>query len=225
LRRNFHQSRSDDYQPDSSSGPKTNRRPRPRIGSYAFFVDPSLSALDAPVAWVTDTGIATLSAIATRAAVASSADLNLSTLTCIRHIVFERGDVERLLIHTTDAAIAVILRGDRIIKTPVDVVFHIDGLARAHSAGAVLMALPRVLTGPPRQAVKSVRRNLLRNALIALDGRRAGASYREMAAVAFGRTKTAVAWTSPSRAMKDQMFRAHDRGIELAGGGHIRLLG
>lgn len=175
------------------------------------------------MAWVTETGIATVSATATSAAVASNADLNLSSLPCIRHIVVERYDVERLLIHTTDAAIAIKLSGDRIIENPVNVMFHVDGLARAAAVGSLLVQLPRVLTGPCRHALQSVRRNLLRNALIALDGRRAGASYREMAVVAFGLKRAAVAWNSPSRAMKDQMIRAHDKGVELSGGGHLRL--
>jgi hypothetical protein len=176
------------------------------------------------VAWVTETGIATLSASATSATSASRADFNLSVLPCIRHIVVERSVAERLLVHTTTSAIAIELRGDKISEGSVNVVFHVAGLGRARSTGAMLIALPHVLTGPPRHRVKSVRRNLLCNALISLDGRRAGASYREMASVAFGHKRALAAWNSPSRAMKDQVIRAHDKGVELVAGGYLKLL-
>lgn len=175
------------------------------------------------MSWMLEFGAATLHATAIRAASGTTADLNLSALACIRHIVVEYDNLQRLLIHVTDVAIAIELRGARIADMPVNVRFHVDGLAKVAVSGALLMQLPRVLSGPPRRAVRSVRRNLLCNALIALDGRRAGASYREMAAVAFGRDRAAAAWNSPSRAMKDQMIRAYEKGVELADGGYLRL--
>lgn len=175
------------------------------------------------MSWLPEIGAISLKATAIRARLSSTADLDLSALTCIRHIVVECGDVDRLLVHATGAAIAIDMRGDRIFDNPVNVTFHVDGIAKATVSGAVLMQLPRVLTGPPRHVVRSVRRNLLRNALIALDGKRAGASYREIASVAFGRARATAAWNSPSRAMKDHMIRAHDKGTHLAHGGYRRL--
>jgi hypothetical protein len=97
-------------------------------------------------------------------------------------------------------------------------------MKKAAAAGSLLMQLPQVLVSPDRRCVKSVRGNLLRNALIALDGRRIGASYREMASAAFGHGRTASAWNSPSRAMKDQMIRALDKGSILVNDGYKRLL-
>ncbi len=209
--------------PGNSFGNAMNARQRPLSGTCAPFVDPRLTALEAPVSWLPEIGAITLNATAIRAGLLSTADLDLSALACIRHIVVECGDADRLLIHATSAAIAIDLRGDRILDSPVNVTFHVDGIAKATVSGAVLMQLPRVLNGPPRHVIRSVRRNLLRNALIALDGKRAGASYREMASVAFGRARATTAWNSSSRAMKDQMIRAHDKGTHLAHGGYQRL--
>jgi Uncharacterized conserved protein (DUF2285) len=208
---------------DTVSGNAFSRRRTQQPGTYAPFVDPNLTALDAPVLWLPEIGAATLNGTAIRAGQNLTADLTLSGLTCLRHIVIECDNVHQLLVHATDAAITIDLRGDRIVDTPVNVVFHVEGLAQARKLGALLMHLPRVLNGPPRHVVTSVRRNLLRNALIALDGRRVGASYRDMAAVAFGDARAKAAWNSPSRAMKDQMIRAHDKGVELASGGYRRF--
>jgi hypothetical protein len=165
-----------------------------------------------------------LNATAIRARTSAKADLNLSELSCIRHVVIEPDEAQRLLVHTTDKSVAIVLRGEAIISTPVNVRFHVDGMAESATAGAVLMRLAKMLTVAPRYAVQSVRRNLLRNAMMALDGRRAGASYRDIANVAFGHDRASSAWNSPSRAMKDQMVRALAKGEMLANGEHLLLL-
>ncbi len=64
----------------------------------------------------------------------------------------------------------------------------------------------------------------LRNALVAVDCQRLGLSYRETAAVIYGRQRAEEAWNSPSRAMKDEMRRALTKGRDLVEGGYRNLL-
>lgn len=163
-------------------------------------------------------------ATAAHASSADDADLSLAKLPSVRHIIIKPNTTQRLLVHVTDAAMTLELKGDQIIDAPVNVTFHIDGLAHALSAGAHLVRLPRLLSQHPRHAVRSVRRNLLRDALITLDGRHAGASYRDMANIAFGHARATAAWNSASRALKDHMVRALDKGLALVDGGYRQLL-
>lgn len=65
----------------------------------------------------------------------------------------------------------------------------------------------------------------MRDALITLDGRCAGATYREIASVIYGIARTRSAWSSPSRAMKDRMRHALLRGEQFRDGLYRNLLG
>ena len=174
--------------------------------------------------WLPETGAAAVTATSAHATIIADADVALPQLASVRHVVVENERTQHLLVHSTDLAVSLVLHGDPITEAPVNLTFHIHRLSLAPVAGAILMKLPTVLLASPRRGLVSARRTLLRDALIALDGRRAGASYREMAAVAVGPARAAMAWSSPSRALKDHMVRAHDKGALLAAGGYRRLI-
>ena len=60
------------------------------------------------------------------------------------------------------------------------------------------------------------------DAVIALDGHAAGASYREIAAVIFGRDRVARDWPDPS--LKDPVRHSLSRGQAYANGGYRALI-
>lgn len=154
----------------------------------------------------------------------TDADLALNRLSCVKHIVVGPDRTQWLLMHTTAMAMMFELRGEQIADAPVNVTILIGGLAHAKPTGALLMKVPVLLSSQPRYTLNSVSRILLRTALIALDGRRIGASYRDVADVAFGTKLATKAWNSPGRAMKDHVIRASKHGAALAAGGYERLL-
>ncbi|MEQ1616101.1 MAG: DUF2285 domain-containing protein [Hyphomicrobiaceae bacterium] len=195
-----------------------------RAGDCIPFVDPGLSALDAPVCWLPDTGAAALTASSSFAPVAADADLALDRLTSVQHIVVASNRIQRLLVHSTDCALALELHGDKITSGPVNLTFHIHRVALATAVAPLFARLPSLLFDAPRRRVVSARRNLLRDALIALDGRQVGASYRETAVVAYGPEWTTAAWSGSSRALKDHMIRAYDKGLVMSAGGYRQLL-
>jgi len=83
-----------------------------------------------------------------------------------------------------------------------------------------------LITAPSKLAVErpwTARWLALRDALVALDGDQAGASYREMAVIHFGEERVAAYWRTNS-ALKDKMRRALARGIEMRDGGYRALL-
>jgi hypothetical protein len=62
----------------------------------------------------------------------------------------------------------------------------------------------------------------LRDALIALDGRRAGATFREIAVVIYGRERIDRDW--PGAGLKVRVRRDFRRGLALCSGGYRDLL-
>ncbi|MEQ1715058.1 MAG: hypothetical protein ABL907_03570, partial [Hyphomicrobium sp.] len=148
------------------------------------FVDPGLSALDAPVCWLPDTGAPTLTAMSSHAPGAADADLALDRLPSVQHIVGVTDRIQRLLVHATGCGLALDLHGDTVTSGPVNLTFQVHRLSRVAAVAALLAKLPSLLFDDPRRRIISARRTLLRDALVAFDGRLAGASYRDMAVVA-----------------------------------------
>jgi hypothetical protein len=64
----------------------------------------------------------------------------------------------------------------------------------------------------------------LHHALIALDGRLAGKTYREIAITIFGEKRVAEEWQGPSQFLKDRTRRLVAKGTELMMGGYRDLL-
>ena len=198
--------------------------PRPKAGASIAFVAPGLSAPDAPVCWLPSTGAATLDAIASRPPHGSRADLALSKLACVRHVIIDSGGSERLLLATSEKSITLRLRGRPIIRSPVTVTLQIRGLSQAARQGALLAALPGLLRQAPRVIERTRRQIFLRDALVALDARAAGGSYRDIATVIAGAERARTAWASPSRALKDRMRRVLQSGAALRDGGYRHLI-
>jgi hypothetical protein len=67
-------------------------------------------------------------------------------------------------------------------------------------------------------------RLVLRNALVALDGRHLGASHRDIAEVILGRERVREAWSGRGGWLKERMRRAVAIGEELRDGGYRRAL-
>jgi hypothetical protein len=75
------------------------------------------------------------------------------------------------------------------------------------------------------EAESPLMRVKLRQCLIAVDGRRQGLSYRDLAKVLFGVERVASEWNGPSRFLKERTRRLVDRGVGLVDGRYRDLLG
>jgi len=76
---------------------------------------------------------------------------------------------------------------------------------------------------PAGHASRAANRRLLQ-ILRALDGRRAGASYRDIAVVLFGPERVAKDWGDDGDHLKNHVRRLVKRGEVLVNGGYRRLL-
>jgi hypothetical protein len=187
------------------------------------FVDPALGAGDAPFCWRADAGGSELTARA-YPSVTRRADLRVAGSASIPHAVIGPGPVTRLLIRTTDRVLTLAVSGPCALHVPIRLVLVMDGLAHARAAAVLIAALPDVLAGDPRSIRRSRWQLFHQRALIALDGRSHGASYRQIAVAVVGAERARSAWLSPSRALKDLMCRAVAKGEALRDGAYRELL-
>ena len=188
------------------------------------FVDPASRAPEAPIDWIEELGAAKIDAVARAPRKGERSDVHLAELQCIRHIVVSSGGEEALLINTSDKALTLRLRGTTALRGPVCLTFLIDGIRALRDAGRSILNLPDMLTGRPRKFNRSRRQLLLREAVIALDGRTAGATYQDVAVVIAGVESARAAWRSSDHSLKDRMRRALKAGMRFRNGRYRILI-
>jgi hypothetical protein len=194
------------------------------VGPSVPFVDPALIAPLAPVLWLPETGAQRLDALSRHPSAGNAADLTLSSLRCVRHVIRGPDNCEYLLLRTTERSVAIKLSGQRITQSPVCVAFLVHGLSRTKEVAAILAELLELFTKAPRWVKPGSRRNLIRDAFVAIDARSAGASHRDAAEAIFGIRRVREDWSGRGGALKERMRRALAKGQYLCDGGHRQLL-
>jgi hypothetical protein len=133
-----------------------------------------------------------------------------------QHVIL-RGAVGSLQLTIAGAKSVV---GSRVLailtRNRADLSLAARQLAKLHRALA-----PTALS-TKRQPEWSAQSKRLRDAMIALDGRRAGATFREIAAVIYGSKRVERDW--PGAGLKVRVQRDFQRGVALCGGGYRTLL-
>jgi hypothetical protein len=103
---------------------------------------------------------------------------------CIRQVVIGPDHVEHLLVRTSKRSLTVRLTGHRASQGPVCLTFHVPARSAKDTAAPAARSV-----GMARWIKRTTRQLLVRDALIAVDGRHAGASHREVAEVSVGRKR------------------------------------
>jgi hypothetical protein len=183
-----------------------------------------MPAPEAPVCWTTSAAAPILDAICDRPTGGSSADLSVATHRSARNLIVGPGGEENFILRDSGNAATLRLHGSRASLAPVSANFLVCGIPQPQRLAANFSILYGLVHCPERTVHVSRDRLLLRDALVALDGRCVGASYREMAAVLYGAERARAEWSGVSRAMKDHMRRALAKGEGLRDGGHRELL-
>jgi len=213
------------FRPARASGASAPPLPPPIAGDSAPFVDPALIAPEAPICWsAPDGGTAVLNALAKRPPPGMLADLVLSDHPCIRHVVIGPGDVEHLLVRTSERSLTFCLTGHRASRAPVSLTYLVPARSGVKEAAALLASLPDLMTMRPRWIKRSREQVLIRDAFVAFDGRAAGASHREVAEVIVGIERVREEWSARGGWLKERMRRALAKGEDLCDGGHWKLV-
>jgi hypothetical protein len=168
------------------------------------------------------TAVPLLEAIADRPTKNSDPNLCVRGLRSARHVILGPTGERYLLLSDARAALTLRLQGSR--ASLVNTCILLRGIPNPDLAARDLGILGNLIFNPNHDPHNSRDLLFLRDALVALDGRCVGASYREIAIVIYGWQKVRAAWSSRSRWMKDRMCRALARGEHLRDGGYRKLL-
>lgn len=205
----------------------TRIRRRVRFASFwglTCFADPETAAPNSPVCWAPTSAVPFLEVLANRSPGDNNPDLSVRDLTSVRHVVLGPASEQYILLRDADTSLTLRLQGSRASRAPVSTSILLPGLPDPEAVSKALGHLGRLVRRPNHHPNASRDLLFIRDALIALDGRCVGASYREIAAVIYGWQKVRVAWSSRSRWMKDRICRAFAKGENLREGGYRKLL-
>jgi hypothetical protein len=146
----------------------------------------------------------------------------LLDLPSIRRVVIGPDHIEYLLVRTSKRSLTVRLTGHRASRGPVWLTFHIP--ARSAKDAAYLTWYRDLLAMKPRWSKRTRSQLLVRDALIAVDGRDAGASHREVAEVSVGRKRVREERSARGGWLKERMRRTLAVGEALCDGGHWKYI-
>jgi len=184
------------------------------------FVDPALPAPEASLCWLASTTAPLIEADCGRPARGSPSDLCLGDLRSAKNIIIGPGREEHVLLGDCDRALTLRLQGARACLGPVSTTFLLRGIPEPAKLAADFGALNALLRGHRSRVHQSRDRLLSRDALVALDGRRARASHREIAELIFGVERVREAWSGRGGWLKERMRRALATGEKLRDGGY-----
>ena len=129
-----------------------------------------------------------------------------------------------MILRDSDKALTLRLHGSLASLAPVTTTFLIAGLPAPSTLAADFGTLDGLLQCSRSRVHRSRDHLLLRDAIVSLDGRDAGASHREAAEVIFGIKRVRADWSARGGWLKERMRRALAKGEELRDGGYRRAL-
>ena len=178
--------------------------------------------------WLPESGFSTLSAIADEPAKAPNArqeDVFMPALASVEHILIDAGGRQHVALRGNRAAIQLTITGADITARPVALTILVLGIAAIGRACDQLDTLRRILSPAqshlPADPAWTTRTINLRDALITFDGRRAGASHREIATFIYGARTVAEDWDA---GLRERMQRRYTRAARLVAGGYRDFL-
>ncbi|MBS0251282.1 MAG: DUF2285 domain-containing protein [Proteobacteria bacterium] len=152
--------------------------------------------------------------------------VDLVRLPAVHQLLIGAKGSQHIEFQSEQTSLMAVLDGMPVAIAPVRVTLHVEGferLDRAQHTFAMLNDLLNDKTHPVPHAWTTTSLTV-RDALIALDGHHAGASYRDIATVIFGAKRVSEAWRSESGALKDRIRRVLKRGLVLSAGAYREFL-
>jgi hypothetical protein len=177
--------------------------------------------------WLPDAGASTLIGVTEPAYGSSKRNerIFLPSLPSLEHVLVDVTGRQHVVLRANQASIQLTIEGADLTSRPAAITLLVPGFDRIAAARGQLDLLDRVLS--PNRAPSSVlprwttRTRNLRDALITLDGRRAGASHKEIAILIYGAENVTTDW---GVGLRQRMQRHYSRGAALAAGGYRDFL-
>jgi hypothetical protein len=183
--------------------------------------------MSAPTMWLPSRIGPTLTASADRRA-GSEADFDVRRLeTPVRLHIDALGRQCIAMESIKRHAMLYIIAGAPVAVSPVKLTFRMQGLGELFAAQNSIGIFKELLVTRAKRAPEPewpVTRQELRDAIVALDGHCAGASYRQTAELIYGSEQVKKEWLGSGCALKDEIRRTRARGVRLMMGGYRQYL-
>ena len=194
------------------------------LWGLSFFCDPSKSALQASPFWLSElvTNVAYCEAITAN----DNGDelLSMASFNGRRAVLASCNCEIFSVTHGIRNASLVVTGGSFVVEANI-LRFHHKGLHTASRHAETLKVLTQLFTEntdtAPVMAGSEVK---YRDYLVALDGRLAGRSYRDIAEILYGQDRVGATWTDDTQGLKSRVRRAVECGLVLMNGGYRDLL-
>lgn len=189
-----------------------------------LFANPNRSALEAPVFWAP---IVTQHVVTRAAKAANDNGSNALSLASFvgRRAVLVTALEEHITISQQQLSAAMAVKESTFLIGESILTFEITGLNAVNQACDTLNVLNNLRSGHSESSsVQGAQHAKYLDYIVALDGRLAGRSYRDIAEVLYGRERIDPYWTDDTRGFKSKVRRAVENGLALMNGGYRALL-
>ena len=198
-----------------------------RWGLFAF-ADPVRPACKTSVFWLPHMSRRTIRARSNLNIGNHSADvIRLASFRTKRVAVADVDGLSVVTMKSGGSRTSLVAHGWPVLTRPARVTFELDGFDELNARIDCLQMLQKLAdpaSSIPDAPLPSAVDNRLRQALLALDGSLAGASYRQIATTIFGDERVRRDWDAASRFLKDRTRRLVAKGRALMNGGYRDLL-
>ena len=204
------------------------RLPHAEAWGLCCFFPPDLTAAETYPVWLPEIahGAFRVTAANVNPPLSHTVGLHFPTLPNVGHILLDAAGRQHVVLRIREGTYQLTIAGAHGPIAPVAISLLLENQrdiavsARHLTKLNTLLASPDAPTNPvPRWSAQTKR---WRDALIAVDGRRAGATFREIAAVIYGRERVEHDW--PGTGLKVRVHRDFQRGLALCNGGYRDLL-
>jgi hypothetical protein len=158
------------------------------------------------------------------ASAAGHVSVFVPALPSLEHILVDARGRQHVVLRANGVSIQLVIEGADVVSEPVAITFLVRGLGAIGRAADHLATLRRILSPTARLSVLprwTPTTRKLRDALVALDGRAAGARYRDIAVVLHGIAYVERNWQT---GLKERIRRHLKRGLVLSAGRYRHLL-
>ena len=194
------------------------------VWGLSFFSNPNRTALEVTPFWLPGLLTSVAFCEATSAKDNSEEQLSLACFAGRRGVLTTPNHEVIVIGHGHRCANLVVTQGSLLIGNRA-LRFHHDGLKSTARHCETLKILTQFTkeSGAAATPISNFD-SKYRDYLVALDGRLAGRSYRDIAEVLYGPERVGAFWTDDTRGLKSKVRRAVECGLALMNGGYRDLL-
>lgn len=199
-----------------------------RPGGSAAFADPHETALEADVFWRPGPCFRVLRAyVRAREDPGFGSLLSLGDLHCRRAVLKTVDGALHLLLRDRGRVIQLLCRGADLRMQPFSLELVVDRFPGVEGRLRLVKAMADIYRrswrgdGPEGWSVEATRH---RDALVAVDLRRQGRPFQDIARFLQGDKLVDADWTNPNATLKNRTIRSYKRGMRFIGGGYRKLL-